>query len=213
MLSLATKQAIYYLPVRLMLRFGRRFEVDGIRVVIPLKDREKAEHIRDKIAASLALIKKRSPKYYARVHRFSSKILVFALGPELAACHSKLRFCNLSSTYVQAEETSPAGLAMTLIHEATHGYLDSLDIGYEETIRRRVECICVMTEIRFASQLPDAEELLEDAFGRLNISDEFFTNEAFIERDMEMLKSMDAPRWLKACLENLQTKRRRKLSR
>ena len=61
-----------------------------------------------------------------------------------------MHLCELSEEYALSDQTSAEQLAMTLVHEATHGYLHFRAISYKEERRARIERVCVQTEIAFA---------------------------------------------------------------
>ncbi len=195
------KRFLYYLPERLLLLSGRKYHIDGVKLVISLQEPQAAELILSKVTAALGLIQQYAPKSYARIKRFTPNILVFGGHSYTAVYVSDLRLCSMDRSFARSEQTTPAGLASILIHEATHGYLDSLGINYDEQLRKRIERICVLAEISFARRLPEPENLIEKAVNQLVIGTEFWTNEAFAQRDLETLAALDAPPWLVAFLK------------
>jgi hypothetical protein len=67
----------------------------------------------------------------------------------------------LQFQYVVSPETSPARLALTIVHEAMHARLARLSIAYSEQLRARVERICIAAEIDLAGKLPGGESLAQ----------------------------------------------------
>jgi hypothetical protein len=207
MLPRTVKRALYHLPERLMLRFGRRFSLDGILVVILLQDRERTELLMAKAKAALKLLQNHTPKYYARVQTFIPNILFFGAHAYTAVYTSDLKLCDISRDYALAEKTTAAALAITLVHEATHGYLASKGVAYQEQRRGRIERICVQAEIAVAHRLPGSGDVLSEATSRLSYGAEFWNDEAFFERDLEELKSFGGPRWLVTYLRKRRARR------
>jgi hypothetical protein len=196
MLLLTIKKRLYLLPERLMLRFGRAISMDGIRVVIFWQSPTRAQLLTTKMARALHLIQSHAPKYYARVQKCIPNILIFGAHAYDAVHISELKLCDLSRDYALSEKTTASHLAMTLVHEATHGYLDGRGTAYQEQQRGRIERICVQAEIALARTLPDSAPLLAEAESRLNIAPEFWSSDAFAERDFAALKSAGGPQWL-----------------
>ncbi|HEV2210879.1 MAG TPA: hypothetical protein VG167_19060 [Verrucomicrobiae bacterium] len=198
------------MPYRLVLRFGRRFNLRGVKLVIVGQNKQKAELLREKMDSALNLIQANSPKFWGRVQKFIPNILIFGAHPYYAVYISEVMLCDIDEKYAASETTEPASLAMTLIHEATHGYLEQRGLAYEEKQRARIEHICVGAEAAFASRIPGSDNLVREAQSRFNYSAEHWTDEAFIQRDLDQIKSLGAPRWLQrlaAYLHNRRTRR------
>jgi hypothetical protein len=202
------KRFLYYLPERMFLRLGRKYELDGIKLVVFLQELEAANLVHQKVAAALRLVQETAPKYYLRIKKFTPNILVFGGNASSQAMYvSALALCNINRNYVRSEETSPADLASTLIHEATHGYLESLGIKYQEHLRKRIERICVLAELAFARRLPDAEELIEIAISRLMVTEESFSREAYVERELAEMEALGVWKWYIAFIRKREAKR------
>ncbi len=196
MLPRTIKKALHHLPERLMITFCKRFNLEGIRLVIPLQGRTQAGLLRKKVTAALHLIQNHAPKYHARVQKFIPNILIFGAHAYKAVYISDLKLCDISRQFALLEDTSASHLAMTLVHEATHGYLGSKGITYEAPRRGQIERICIQAEIAFARKLPDPGELLADAESTLSIDSKYWTDDAFFERDVKALENSSLPRWL-----------------
>jgi hypothetical protein len=95
--------------------------------------------------------------------------------------------CLLRFEYVLDPRTTPTQLAMTLVHEGTHARLLRAGFPYRERLRRRVERLCVLAEIIFASRLPDAEAEVQEAEKRLDLSDEYWSDLAQDRRAHNLL--------------------------
>ena len=94
---------------------------------------------------------------------------------------------------------SPAELASTLVHEATHAYLESRGIKPNTTIRHRVEYVCSRAEIAFARRPPDGgSSIIENAEFMLAQPPTFWSPESRLQRYADYLRELDAPKWLVA---------------
>jgi hypothetical protein len=173
-----------------------------------LQSRDKADELRTKAAAALSLIKEHSPKCYSRVCRFIPKILIFGGHGYTAVYISDLRLCDVCRHYALAESTTPSHLAMTLVHEATHGYLEARGFVYEEHLRQRIEGICMRTEVWLARRQPESAELISEAQARLNILPDYWKSDAFVQRDIEQLRKIGAPKWAVSFAERIAARRK-----
>lgn len=185
-----------YLPERLILCVARRFDLGPIRLFVFLQTRAQANELRSKTVEALALIERYSPNHFSRVRRFIPRILIFGAHAYTAVYISELGLCDISRHYALADKTTSSGLAMTLVHEATHGYLESQGIRYDEHQRERIEKVCLRTEIAFARRLSESSELVAGAEDRLLLSSDYWKTESFVQRNLEHLKEIRAPRWL-----------------
>jgi hypothetical protein len=161
----------------------------GIEMRLLLPDREELEVATNKVSEALRLIAIHDPRRFAKLTRDVRRIWVGATynrGEWL----SKLRMCVLRFEYVVSPDTSPARLALILVHEATHARLDRLGCTYAEKDRAEVERICVRAEIALAERLPDGAPLAENARGRLEFGPEMFTDAAFKARGERALKQL-----------------------
>ncbi len=83
---------------------------------------------------------------------------------------------------------------MTLVHEATHARVYRAGIRYLPRNRRRIEQICVRAEIDFATQLPDATLLADEA--RHALETEWWEDVPKRERELGQLRILGVPAWL-----------------
>jgi hypothetical protein len=200
------KKVLCHLPHLVALRFGRKISMDGVKLVVALR-RDRAEILRRKVAAALRLINDHAPKHYARIQRFIPSILILGFHNASAVYISDLKLCDISADFALSESTGAEQMAMTLVHEATHGYLHSRGVSYAEDRRARIEHICVQTEIGFARRLPQADGLLTDARRRLDYGPGYWTDASFFQREVEDFTKAGAPRFLIRLLEGAQSRR------
>ena len=111
----------------------------------------------------------------------------------------------LERTVVDPAEES-AHVAGTVVHEATHAWLDDRGIAYRPERRRRIEALCIRSEARFASRIPGGAELANyyDTQARkvLAQSDAEWSDAAFRARSLEKLRELGTPHWFLRLLEN-----------
>lgn len=72
-----------------------------------------------------------------------------------------VKACLVNPDGFKYEENSTDAMklfACTLVHEATHGMLDSLDIPYNRKTKLRIERLCIEEEVRFSSRFNDENE-------------------------------------------------------
>ena len=201
------KMVLRHLPHLLALRFGREFSMDGVKLVVARQDRGRAEILKKKVATALRLITDHNPKHYARVQKFIPNILILGFHNHSAVYIADLKLCDVSADFALSESTSAEQMAMTLVHEATHGYLHSRGVSYAEDQRARIERICVQTEITFASRLPQADALVTEAQRRLDYGPDYWTDASFFQREVEDFTKAGMPRFLTRLLERAQSRR------
>src|SRR5713101_80933 len=156
--------------LRLLFRLSRRVALDGFDARAFLSDLEERGLMTTKLTTALSLLAQYAPVRLAALRRDLPRILI---GPshDLAQCIYGASMCHLSFEYVTDPQTTPTRLAMTLVHEGTHARLLRAGLPYKERFRRRVERLCVLSEIIFARRLPDAEGEILDVSKRLERGD------------------------------------------
>lgn len=95
------KRFLYYLPMRMILCLGRKYELDGIKLVVFLQEPKTAKLIHQKVAAALRLVQEAAPKYYLRIKKFTPQYP----GLWRALCSSAIYF--LFSPLRSREELCP----------------------------------------------------------------------------------------------------------
>ncbi|MGX9142716.1 hypothetical protein [Mesorhizobium sp. 128a] len=114
-----------------IVRFNTSRTIDGVVII--------GDKGVDKIVEALGLIKNFDPIRYTHLRRDVGQILVTTLPASVAQWGESLKACELDERYLTREGTTPAHIASTIVHEATHARLMRCGIGYEETLRDRVE--------------------------------------------------------------------------
>lgn len=107
------------------------------------------------IHSSLRLIQDRDPRRYARVKQHIAWIVNKVNSAAGAMYEPKLRV--LFVEFDEAQDLQPdvviALHASLLVHEATHGVIESRGIPMSETTRMRIERLCTLEQNRFAAKL------------------------------------------------------------
>ncbi len=169
------------------------------------------DHIASMVRQALDLIRNTSPFRFTRFQREVRQIWVAPILYNLAQWEHEHRRCVLNSDYVENPATTVAELASTLIHEATHGRLETLGFKYHEDRRIDIERICFTEEIRFARRLPEGEKIIRDNERQIARPPSDWTNanmhRAELEAGLEELRQMNCPRWLYNLVERKVRKR------
>ena len=192
---------------RLALRWSKGRIIDGLWVGRFRSDEEPALL---RVEEALSLIKQRDQIQYARIVRNLKRVWVNLL-PDARACFDRsLQACVLDERFVL--DTAHEEIASAIIHEATHARLERYGITYEESIRPRVEAICLRRELSFLAKVPNCETLRDETAATL---DRCFNDPVFLQDTSllqrynsglaETLRHAGLPEWLIAATPKLQT--------
>jgi hypothetical protein len=185
---------------KIELWFSKGRVIDGLWVGSFQSDAEPALL---RVEAALRLIEHFSPLHYRRIKTSLSRIWV-QLFPYGAACYRhSLNACLLDERVVASETTTLEWIASAIVHEATHARLEKRGIRYDETVRHRIERICVRRELDFVRHLPGADALLEEINWRLdqcNLENAPFTDQnirrEIIQDNVKILRYLGTPEWV-----------------
>jgi hypothetical protein len=169
------RKLIQRLARDLQLWIYRKNEVgqfEGLRLVDLNRPPEKIPHFRDILLSSLSLLKETDRNRFNRVSKYLCWIVRTTLSTRgRAEYHHSTRTCQIDFIPPSAEYDSEwliGWYACTLIHEATHGKIQSLSIAYTPKLRVRIERLCVKEEQCFLLRLtitkPDLAERLYREF-------------------------------------------------
>ena len=148
-----------------------------------------------KIDQALNLISKFDSRSYFRIQRDVKKIWVSATPPYYAEWIDEFQMCILDREYICRPDVSPAEIASTIIHEATHARLGRAKINYKEETPNRVERICFKSEMAFAKRLPDGEQLIKNVELRLKIPETYWTSSEFQQRNLDAFAALGKKFW------------------
>jgi hypothetical protein len=182
---------------RIMLRLFRGEQFDGLW--IGTTD-DKREPILNRVREALRLIEAHDLPRYRRMMRDLKRILICPL-PTRGSFNARIEACQLDYKFVLAEGTTPELLASVMVHEATHARLWNCGIGYDETMRPRVEAICVRRQLAFAKKLPhgqQAQRWAEETLTYCTLSN--LSNARLSNRNhdwfIEETRRLGAPKWV-----------------
>jgi hypothetical protein len=185
---------IYQLVNRFMFAISRKHSRGDIEIAM-LSDKN-GSAVASKIDQALNLISEFDSRRYHQIKRDVKRIWVAAAQGYSAQWMDELQTCVLDADYFRRTDISASEMAITIVHEATHARLFKFKIGYTEEIRERVERICIKSEIAFAKRLPDGQRLVEISESRLQISEDYWTNAQFQQRDLDELAKLSKKNWV-----------------
>ena len=168
----------------------------GIRVGTAQSNAATSEAMLGKLEAALTLLKRHDPRPVAALQKVTDGIFVFGTAGVCAEWWRDARLVVMQDEYLADSGTSTAAVAATLVHEATHAWLEHLGFQYTAERRPRIESICFRRELRFARRLPGATDLAAMIEQQLTRSPEHLTDEAFRERTLAELRQLGVPDWL-----------------
>jgi len=154
-----------------------------------------------KVEAALLLLQNQHPRSYRMVTREVRRVLVGFSPRSPGSWHHGLRLCFLSVEFYSQPLTSAADLASTLLHEATHGRLESLGHRYTPQRRVRLEAICTRAEMDLAATLPDAADRQAALAERLEQLNVVYSDASLSQGKLQALRELGAPGWLVRALE------------
>jgi hypothetical protein len=166
-----------------------------------------AEAAFDRIASGLALLACYHPPILARLRRDAQGILVWETesSSALAAWHFGVKLIIVDARFLFDRETTPAKIAATLAHEATHPRLDQF--GYPPEKRARIEALCFRRERAFARRLPDSHELVAEIERQLQRDPSYWADDAHAQRVVDELAKRGVPGWLIQTIRRLSGRR------
>jgi hypothetical protein len=197
-------QATYH---RFVYRLSEHHAVSGLPVRILWPSEEERSIALAKVAEALDLVVRYDPRRFARILDDVAGILLFGEVGALGTWHYELGLIQLQLAYVVDPSTTAAEVAVTVVHEAMHARLSRRGFAYSPECRQRIEAVCCRAEIAFASRLPDATELVQDAERNLAREAEFWSDEAMRGRTISNLRSFGVPSWLVWLLGRLWNRR------
>ena len=173
--------------------------VHGIPVRIYAVETAGHNDLRGLLATGLDYLAKYGPRQYKQLRHRIRRMSICRLP------HLHGHFEESGPTIVIAEDFlkrsahRPVEVASTLVHEATHARLHRLGIRYTDRTYVRVEQACTQEELRFLSQVPeaDAADLLQEVRSRFESAATLWSRDVDLARTSEALAIVDAPMWLR----------------
>ena len=150
----------------------------------------------DKVCEALGIIAQYSPTRLQRIRQDRRGLWITETAGNVAEYHHNVGLCLLDRSQLAKADVSPAHVAATIVHEATHARLTLAGFGYEPEMRARIENVCFRGEIAFASRLPDGTAIIEQARRQLERDPVVWTREAARDRATTKLRELGVPEWL-----------------
>lgn len=149
-----------------VLRRARHIVVDGITIVDMNSDATDDRDFLRTMTEALYMIRKMDPTRYAIVRR-EIRYLVNSELVSWGMYDSPLKICNVDFGRLVASPGKhyPKHVAMyagLIVHEATHGRLESLGFPYTRKTRVRIERICCSEQRRFIARLGISKRLVNE---------------------------------------------------
>lgn len=154
-----------------------------------------------KLESAIKLLKHYDTRAGDALQKLTKGIFVFGTAGAYAQWNRNSQLVLMREEYVTALETSTADVAATLVHEATHAWLEHLGFQYTAPERARIEAICYRRALRFARRLPAATDLVAKIERQLTRDPNYLTNDAFRERIIAELKHLGIPDWVVRLLD------------
>jgi hypothetical protein len=130
-----------------------------------------------------------SPLRFRYLQRDIQRIWITLIPSRGAFVHG-FGMCVIDFDYAIDSDTTSVELALTLVHEGTHARLRRWGFRYDETIRARIERICIRNELAVARRFPDSGDLVEMKEGRLAWEDKEWSDETLDREDVEYLRGL-----------------------
>ena len=185
------------LRIRLMLFamwFFPRRAVDGVLLIPLLKTDEHTATFFAKVTAALAIVRLYDPRRYRRVVHLLRRIALVPAGGEYVDTSLATYMMDVP-TLVQ--RTAPS-LALKIVHEVAHLRLKQAGIPYAESLRDRIEDLCIRQEIDFAERTPRALGLVEEA--KRKLGQRWWDDAALQVRHAQYLAGYPLPSWLRSAV-------------
>jgi hypothetical protein len=185
--------------------------IHAVRVAVCATGAE-AESVLQKMEAALDLVLQHDRRAMQVLREQSEGIFVFGTAGVCAEWHRQEKLVVLQPEYVSAPATSIVRLASTLVHEATHAWLEKLGFVYSQERRQRIEAICLKRELRFVRQAGSGNELISELERQLICDPAYFSPEAFRERTLTEIERLGVSRRVVSIIEKC-VKQWRRLTR
>jgi hypothetical protein len=173
----------------LLIRISPKQQCLGIEVLDYTFDGEDPAPYFAKVTSALELIAQLQPMRLGRIRRDLKRIVI---AKQVGASYwPNWRACALTPRGLDSEDI--AGIALSIIHEATHARLDGCGIEYIADLRPRIERRCTEEEISFALLLEDGQKRAAELTSKLEKP--WWTDEQLRSYQIRKLE-MNYPAWV-----------------
>jgi hypothetical protein len=137
------------------MKIGEVGRIDGIGIAYGRWREDHRDLFLQTAKEALSLIRENDPRRYARVKRYIKWIVDRVNNTMGAEYDFRNRICTFEFYSVPGlDQTLFAAIfASFIVHEATHGAIESRGIIINETTRSRIERLCTAEQNRFAAKL------------------------------------------------------------
>lgn len=188
---------IGYRPIRWL---SARRTLEEVPVYVAFADDQNRDETWAKLSAALALVRAHDRRALASIRQNVDHIIVFERPHVAGMWRREERFILVEKTFAERADVTALHVAATIVHEATHAWLESLGIQYLPSSRRRIEAICYRAQAAFARRAGGSSEVIASYYERaeaiLAQPESAWDDAAFVHRE---LRRMDA---LATTLEN-----------
>jgi hypothetical protein len=125
--------------------------------------------------------------------------VLFGTIGSLGSWNQDARLIAVSQGFIVDADTRPIHVAATIVHEATHAWLDSRGFSYAPHQRARVEAICYRAEAAFIRRVPGESDLasMYESCARAAVdTPDDWSDDAARDRAYVNLKELGFPAWL-----------------
>jgi hypothetical protein len=139
------------------LKRGEVARIDGIGVADVRWKGDQRDLFRQTISESMRLLREHDPRRYAIVKRYIKWIVNRVTNTMGGDYHYRTGICNLELPHIPGldQNVLAAWFACMLVHEGTHGVIESRGIANTEDNCSRIERLCVAEQNRFAAKLAE----------------------------------------------------------
>jgi hypothetical protein len=198
-----------------VLQLSEERKVHGVRVVVTCEDfRLDEDYVFQRMQEALDLLATYAPHFLRRMQHDLDLIWVRRHPMTRASYDGRLRACILDLPFFVANpEFTPAQVAASIVHEATHARLARAGVSYHEYRRDRVERICRKAELKFGKRIPDGGPVVERARSALSDDAQPYLSDHEL-REMHLRaaelrwEELRLPRWLKSLLGRIRKRNR-----
>jgi hypothetical protein len=184
----------------LLFGLSKRRTIADIEIGVLLPETAHKALIEQKIDDAFNFLTAYGRKYLTRAQELADGILLFGTVGPLGSWNKDARLIRISQDFITDEHTKPVHIAATIVHEATHAWLDHRGFAYAPESRARIEAICYRAQSTFAAKVPGCEEVAleyeECAQLVLEQPDDEWSDEAFHLRAAEHFIELGIPQWL-----------------
>lgn len=195
LISARFRRAVHVKWLQLWMRASVRQQIAGFEVFLVGEEDQKSDYLL-KLEEALALIARVDPPRFARLQQDLQYFLIYGPGTFRGSYVHELGMCRLDDEYVRAASTSPADLALTIVHEAAHARLEHAGVRYSDAHRIRIERGCIAAQIAFARKLSASAALVERLRDQHRRAEEVWSPAAARAHSIAALRRLGCPEWL-----------------